>query len=151
MHPSQLITSRKYAVAADGVDPTRYGLTDNRHYVLPDSATPLTVACGVVANTYGAWVQLTAGLANDIWVLSVLLSTDTPGYTYQAELGVGAAESEVVKWSGGLEAIELAGSNQSGWYPVLFAIEILANTRIAVRARCTAGGSGIYTSIQYKL
>lgn len=132
-------------------DPTRYGQTFSRTYLLPDSSVPITLTSGAGADVWGAWTQLTAGIANDIWLLLATLFARTLAFSFTVQIGTGVENSEVVRWEGSAIILALFFGQQMFVEPFLYGVDVPANTRIAARCRASGMTAEAHIWVQYRL
>ena len=109
----------------------------------PTTGTALTT--GGFANQYGAWVQMIAATAADIYVVGYLLRVENnaPGTLYmQLDIGVGAGGAEVSIGEGkeGYLTYSAVGVNSYGFAMFPFPIPVAAGARIACRVASNTAG-----------
>lgn len=108
--------------------------TTQPQLVVPSAAAGVTVTPSGTAWVNSAYVELTAGIANDIILVGVLSQVDIAAFaTYNIEIGKGAATSETV--AGTILGHSEAGTVFSGMELFGIPIFVAANTRLAVRVR----------------
>lgn len=95
--------------------------------VTPDLANSVSAATAATVWTFGAWVQMHAGLAQAIYVFG-LIARPYLSFPAQIQLGVGAAGSEVPLLN------VLVGLDKHFSYVLPFPVPVAALTRVAVRA-----------------
>lgn len=113
-------------------------------FVVPDLAVGVGVLSGV-ANTYGAFVQLLAATAADIYVLGVLVDwagVPTLNTRYvQVQLGKGAAGVETVIGVARFAGVANAAYAVTPWPAFYFAapIPVASGTRLAAKTANNVG------------
>ncbi len=119
--------------------------TANQLQIATTASTKTTAAASTTADTYGSWVQLVAvnGITTDFIIVAVEAAS-TAGSIEQAvmDIGTGAAGSEVVVASVGI-TFQSNASLMSHFFAIPIPVKVLANTRVAIRAKSsgTAGNS----------
>lgn len=111
-------------------------------YSVPASAGSFTVSTG--ANAWGAWTELTPGIAEDTYLVSIAMSTGN--ITVLIQLGVGASGAEVARYSE--QVVSASNERNVRSQPVPFPIFVPANTRVAGRAWFTSVSS-ITMAVQF--
>jgi hypothetical protein len=106
------------------------------------SGSRLSVTCGA-ADAFGSWVELTSATDAD-WIIGNVMGVAPNGHTWEIEIGIGAAGSEVGFWkvrSFGAWFIS-ADAFQGGPWNILLRPAlgpIPAGSRVAIRARSSVG------------
>ena len=106
-----------------------------------DDTDGVVIDPGAVANTKGAWIEITSSLTHDIqgfmWGITSNQNHARATYTFKLDIGIGADESEVVIVSNHLltsyTIIDVVFCKFSPYIP----ISIPAGTRISARAACS--------------
>ena len=112
--------------------------------VVAATTTTTILNTTAVANTKGAWVQLTAATADEATWIEVTLAPNSSGGRYMVDIGLGAAAAEVVLLPNLMFDSSLA-ANSAAVYR--FPVNIPAGTRIAARAQGATTSTTIGVSI----
>lgn len=125
----------------------------NQFLSLPGAANGLTPASAASAWGFGAWVQASANLASDIYVMGLVFQpTNIPALdtTHQMlfEIGTGAGGAETVKIQipYSIRPDSLVGYYKSGSYSIQLSEPMLIAQGTRVAVRCT---DSLATAITY--
>lgn len=120
--------------------------TDLPQQVVPTAAAGVSVTPSATAFANSSWVQLTAGIANPIAVVGMIVDLGIGAVEYNIDIGTGPATSEVV--AGTILGFSEPAGGLANIERFVIPIAVDANTRIAVRMRKLGTSTVVWT---YKL
>jgi hypothetical protein len=167
--PASIGIEGAVAVTDNGAAQTTYAylsVVKQRPLILPDlmrvpynalQDVVVTTATGGVAMAastawaYGAYSQLTAGIASPILITAIIISSAIQtNATFQVALATGAAASEVDVGVFGYPPNNFNASGLHGLrYPLPFPIYVPASIRLAARMRVSSGAVGASVNAEY--
>ena len=119
-------------------------------YPIFDSIYPNTTATtSATANTFGAWVQISADIGTNkklYYVVVGTLNATSSDRSIEFEIGEGAGGSEVAVARGGL-LIAAVNAVSMGYMPIVVSIHVnlTNNARLSVRAKNSVAAANTYS------
>ena len=134
-------------------------MAQNDFRSLPAAAAGLTPASPATAWAYGAWVQASASLASDIYVMGLVFQpTNVPALDTTHEMlfeigtGAGGAEAVKVQIPYSIKPDTLVGYYMSGSYSIQLSEPMLIaqGTRVAVRCTDSLASAITYNGVKIR-